>query len=119
MGVVVCGTPAITEAYELLGLLLPTVSTSLSSVVIRVNVKGNMELGKVLIVLGGILLTLGLLLVALPKGLNPVSWFGKLPGDISYSKDNVSIFIPLTSMVIVSALMSVSVWLFRWLFPGR
>jgi len=78
-----------------------------------------MDVGKILIVTGGALFMLGLLVVALPKGLNPVSWFGKLPGDISYSKDNVSIFIPLTSMVIVSALMSVSVWLFRWLFPGR
>lgn len=31
-----------------------------------------------------------------------LGWFGKLPGDINIKKESVSIFIPITSMILVS-----------------
>jgi hypothetical protein len=76
-----------------------------------------MEMGKVLIIAGGVLLTFGVLLVILPKGMNPLGWFGKLPGDLSYSSDGTFVFIPITSMVVVSVVLSVALWVFRLIFP--
>lgn len=78
-----------------------------------------MEIGRVLIIVGGALLALGLLLVLLPREINPLAWFGKLPGEISYSNNGTSIFIPITSMILVSALLSVGLWLLRWFSPPR
>jgi hypothetical protein len=78
-----------------------------------------MELGKVLIIVGGALLALGIVLVFLPKEIHPLAWFGKLPGDISYSNNGTSIFIPITSMIIVSVVLSMALGLLRWLSPPR
>jgi membrane protein implicated in regulation of membrane protease activity len=65
--------------------------------------------GKLLIWLGVGLSVLGLLMIYAP-GL--VNWFGKLPGDIRIQNENSSIFIPLTSMFVVSAILTVIVNLF-------
>jgi hypothetical protein len=78
-----------------------------------------MDLAKTLVILGALMIALGLSLMFLPKGLNPVSWFGRLPGDIAYTKDSVSVFIPVTSMVIVSLVVSAGVWVFWWVFCGE
>lgn len=42
-----------------------------------------------------------------------LSWFGKLPGDIRVETERVKIFIPLTSMVIVSVLLSLLAYLLK------
>lgn len=76
-----------------------------------------MDFGKMLMTLGSIVFALGLLLVLLPKGAHPLAWFGRLPGDISYSRNNTVLFIPLTSMIVVSALLSALLWISRRLFP--
>ena len=31
-----------------------------------------------------------------------LGWFGNLPGDIKYQSENTSVFIPLTSMILIS-----------------
>jgi len=66
-----------------------------------------MELSRVCIVVGSLLVGLGVLLSLLPRGLNLFGWFGKLPGDISYRSDSTVVWIPITSMLIVSAVVSV------------
>jgi uncharacterized membrane protein len=66
-------------------------------------------LGKVLIGLGAALLLLGLVVQYAP-GL--VSWFGRLPGDINISRDGSRIFIPITSMIIVSLVLTLILNLF-------
>jgi len=38
---------------------------------------------------------------------------GKLPGDIVIDKPNFRIYIPITTMIIISALISLIFWLFR------
>lgn len=76
-----------------------------------------MELGKILIVVGAAVMAFGLLLVLLPQGINPVAWFGKLPGDLSFSRNGTFIFVPITSMIVVSVVLSAALWLLRWLFP--
>jgi hypothetical protein len=36
-----------------------------------------------------------------------LSWFGRLPGDIRASGENVSVFAPITSMLLLSVVISV------------
>lgn len=69
----------------------------------------SVPLGKSLILLGLALAALGLLLSYAP-GL--FGWFGKLPGDIRIEDGNRSLFIPLTSMIVVSLVLTLIVNLF-------
>ena len=39
--------------------------------------------------------------------------FGRLPGDIVIDKPGFKLFFPLTSMVLVSGLIALIMWLFR------
>ena len=66
-------------------------------------------LAKLFIVGGIILVGLGLALQFAP-GL--LGWFGRLPGDISIERDGVRVFIPITSMIILSLALTVIVNLF-------
>lgn len=59
--------------------------------------------GRILIALGLLLVVTGVVLVYAPW---LVSWFGRLPGDIRIERDGGSVFIPITSMVIVSIVVS-------------
>ncbi|RMG44682.1 MAG: DUF2905 domain-containing protein [Candidatus Dadabacteria bacterium] len=63
-----------------------------------------MPAAKIFIFFGLILLAIGLILQFAPWLL---TWFGKLPGDIRIKGDNTFIFIPITSMLILSAVISV------------
>jgi hypothetical protein len=38
---------------------------------------------------------------------------GRLPGDIVIERPSLRIYFPLTSMLLLSALLSVLIWLFR------
>ena len=44
------------------------------------------------------------------------SWFGRLPGDIRYEGEGTRFYLPITSMLIVSAVLTLLVNLFRRLF---
>ena len=68
-----------------------------------------MVTGKWLISIGIILVLLGLAINYAPWLIN---WFGKLPGDIRIQDDNKSIFIPITSMIVISILLSIIMNLF-------
>jgi hypothetical protein len=46
------------------------------------------------------------------------SWFGNLPGDIRRETENTKIFIPITSMLVVSVVGSVILGLVSRLFSG-
>jgi len=60
-------------------------------------------LAKTLIALGILLVAVGVVLVYAPW---MVSWFGRLPGDIRIERDGGSVFIPITSMIVVSVVVS-------------
>jgi hypothetical protein len=63
---------------------------------------------RALILLGLALLAAGLLWPWLAKlGL------GRLPGDIRYEKDGFVLYFPLTSAILVSAVLSLVLWLLR------
>lgn len=61
------------------------------------------------------LVTLGIILViaGLAWPLLTYLGFGRLPGDIRIQRDGFTIFIPLTSGLIVSAAISLILWLLR------
>ncbi|WP_345986177.1 DUF2905 domain-containing protein [Sulfurimonas sp. HSL-1656] len=65
---------------------------------------------KWLIIAGTLLVVVGLLLHFMP-GL--FGWFGRLPGDIRIENEHSRIYIPLTSMVITSIMLSLLLFLFR------
>jgi len=55
--------------------------------------------GRGLIIAGLLLVGLGLVLHFAPWLL---SWFGRLPGDIRIEGENGRVFIPMTSMILIS-----------------
>jgi hypothetical protein len=66
------------------------------------------ELGKVLLGLGLLLVIVGAaLLVAARFGLP----LGRLPGDISYRGKNVSVFFPLGTSILLSVILSLILYL--------
>jgi hypothetical protein len=68
-----------------------------------------MTLGKLLAAIGIILVVMGLVVSYAPWLVN---WFGKLPGDIRIENEQRFIFIPITSMLIVSVILTLIVNLF-------
>lgn len=60
--------------------------------------------------MGVLLLLVGALLHFAPWSLN---WFGKLPGDIRIETASGKIFIPITSMLIISVVLTLLLNLFR------
>ncbi|NSW93621.1 MAG: DUF2905 domain-containing protein [Bacteroidales bacterium] len=68
------------------------------------------QLGKILIISGIILVVTGLILLLAGNKLN---WLGHLPGDIRIVKENVRIYIPVTTMIILSILLSAILYLIR------
>ena len=70
------------------------------------------QLGKALIGMGLLLVAVGVVLVLAGKLNIP---FGKLPGDITYQKKNLTIFAPFGTMLVVSVVLSIIFNIFsRW-----
>ncbi|MCL5958907.1 MAG: DUF2905 domain-containing protein [Chloroflexi bacterium] len=59
--------------------------------------------GRILIVVGLLIVFLGLILLLAGK----VPFLGRLPGDILIQRDNVSCFFPIATMIILSILLSI------------
>ena len=38
---------------------------------------------------------------------------GRLPGDIIIDKPNIKVYIPITTMIIISIIISLILWIFR------
>jgi hypothetical protein len=66
------------------------------------------HIGKFLIVLGVIIITVGTLLLLSGK----LPWIGKLPGDILIQKKNFTFYFPLATSILVSILLTFIFWLF-------
>ncbi len=67
------------------------------------------EFGKFLVLAGLLLAVVGALLWSgVGKG-----WLGRLPGDINYSKGDFSFHFPLMTCLILSAILTLLLWLFR------
>lgn len=64
--------------------------------------------GTIVIVVG-----LGAVLVGILILTGALSWFGRLPGDIRIENDGTRIYIPITSMLLISVALTVIVNLLR------
>ncbi|MEA3418119.1 MAG: DUF2905 domain-containing protein [Campylobacterota bacterium] len=64
--------------------------------------------------MGNIFITvgLGLVLVGIAYKFGLLGWFGNLPGDIKYQSENTSVFFPITSMILISIVVSLLMWIF-------
>ncbi len=58
----------------------------------------------------------GLILVGLLLWSGSLSWFGRLPGDIRIERETVRIYVPIVSMLLVSAVVSLALYLVRRFF---
>ena len=66
------------------------------------------SLGRILVIAGVVLVTLGLLLYASPS----IPLLGKLPGDLRIERPGLRLYIPITTCVVVSLVLSLALWLF-------
>lgn len=69
----------------------------------------SFQLGKLLVVVGIVLVGLGLVLMA--GGRLSFFGFGRLPGDIAYKGKNVSFYFPIVSCLILSVVLTLVFWL--------
>jgi len=60
------------------------------------------SMGKILLIFGSLFIFTGLILLLAGR-----LGAGKLPGDLVIQKDNITIYIPLATMIIVSIIMSI------------
>jgi len=65
------------------------------------------SLGKALVIAGGVMMVLGAVFMLGGK----IPWLGKLPGDIYIQKKNMTFFFPITTSLLVSAVLSVIIYL--------
>ena len=65
-----------------------------------------MEIGKYLVVIGLLVAFAGVLFILSPK-IPFLHSFGKMVGDFSYETKNVKIFLPITSMIVLSIVVTI------------
>ncbi len=68
-----------------------------------------MGLAKTFIILGIVFILIGGILSFAGK----IPWLGRLPGDIAIKKENFSFYFPLTTCLLLSALLSLVFFLWR------
>ena len=62
--------------------------------------------GKILVVLGCIIVGVGILFMYSDK----IPFVGRLPGDISIKKENFQVYVPITTSIIISIVLSLIIW---------
>jgi len=67
-------------------------------------------MGRLVMAIGAGLVVVGAVLHFAPWLLN---WFGKLPGDIRFEGERTKVFIPITSMIVISLVVSLLLNIFR------
>lgn len=70
---------------------------------------GMQSLGRMLMVLGGLLFVVGLLVSFGPR----IPWLGRLPGDILYRRGGFTFYFPLATSILLSLLLTLLLALFR------
>jgi hypothetical protein len=72
---------------------------------------GSKSLGQLIIALGLIFIVVGLVTM---RGW--LGWFGHLPGDVRIERENMRVYVPIVSMLLISVLFSVLSYVIRRLF---
>ena len=66
-------------------------------------------IGRNLIIMGLLLVAAGVIISYAPR----IPWLSRLPGDIYIKKEHFTFFFPLTTCILISALLSFILWLLR------
>ena len=69
------------------------------------------SIGLLVILAGVFILVFGLLIYS-----GALSWFGRLPGDIRYEGATTRVYVPITSMLLLSLVLSLVGYLIRRFF---
>jgi hypothetical protein len=69
------------------------------------------QLGGGIVLAGIVIVVVGLLVMT-----GGLSWFGRLPGDIRVERENARLYVPITSMLIVSVVLSAIMYVVRRFF---
>ncbi len=72
---------------------------------------GNKPLGQLIISLGLMFIVVGLVTM---RGW--LGWFGHLPGDVRVERENMRVYVPIISMLLISILFSVLSYVIRRIF---
>lgn len=65
------------------------------------------DIAKIFIILGVFLIVIGVILLFIGK----VPFLGKLPGDVLIKKEHFTVYVPLTTGIIISILISLVLYL--------
>jgi 1-acyl-sn-glycerol-3-phosphate acyltransferase len=68
-------------------------------------------LGPLLVGVGVVFVLVGLLVWS-----GALGWFGRLPGDIRIERESARVYLPIASMLVVSVVLSLVLYLVRRLF---
>lgn len=68
------------------------------------------RIGKSIVLIGILIVIAGLIIWFLGDKLR---FLGRLPGDISIEKENYRIYIPITTMILVSIVLTLIMWLIQ------
>lgn len=66
-----------------------------------------MSVGKIIVLIGLVLIVIGLLVQYSDK----IPFLGRLPGDIRIENENVKIYIPITTSILISLLLTIILYL--------
>ena len=67
------------------------------------------QVGLIVVAFGVVAVLVGVLIAA-----GALSWFGRLPGDLHWESGNTRVYVPITTMLIVSVAVSVALYVVRW-----
>lgn len=67
--------------------------------------------GKALVVVGALLLLAGIWILLTDRFPGWPSWVGRLPGDLSFERKHVRIYLPLTTSLLLSLVLTALFWI--------
>lgn len=70
----------------------------------------NSETGKWIIIAGLAIVVMGVVIYYFHDKLH---WIGRLPGDIRIERENFRMYLPITTMILASVLLTLILWLIR------
>jgi DUF2905 family protein len=74
----------------------------------RTRLENVTDFGKLLVVIGGLLVLAGLIVMLIGRTGLPL---GKLPGDITYRGKNTTVYFPLATSILISVVLSLVLYL--------
>lgn len=69
------------------------------------------SIGLLIVAVGVVLVLVGLIYMT-----GALSWFGRLPGDIRYESGNTRVYVPITTMILLSVGLSLALYVARRIF---